>query len=146
MLSPTYTFERMGYKSKSFMLNMADLFTMVCAISFIIPIVSVIKLMLPTNNFTSKADNFIRGRFLILLVNLTLLKTVFLASLNFVDFSLSNSSSGFNSFASIVGMIYCLIVPLYYIFQLFAYHREVKAFNKLKESEIDSEEGLIKKN
>jgi hypothetical protein len=116
MLSPAYTFEKMGYKSKYFMLNMADMFTMVCAISFIIPIVSVIKLLLPTNGFTSRADNFIRGRFLILIVNLTLLKAVFLASLNFVDFSPSTMTSSFNSFSSIVGMIYCLMVPLFYIF------------------------------
>jgi hypothetical protein len=87
MYSPAYTFERMGYKSKYFMLNMADLFTIVCAISFIIPIVSVIKILLPTNGFSTRADNFIRGRLLILIVNLTLLKTVFLASLNFFGFS-----------------------------------------------------------
>jgi hypothetical protein len=98
------------------MLNMAGLFTMIGMISLIIPFVSVLKLLLPTNNFTAKADSFIRGRFLILLVNLTLLKIVFLASLNFLDFSPSTEDSGFNSFASIGGIIYCLVVPLYYIF------------------------------
>jgi hypothetical protein len=116
MYSPAYTFEKMGYKSKYFILNLADMFTMVCAISLIIPIVSVIKLLFPTSSFITRADKFIRGRFLILLVNLTLLKTVFLASLNLVDFSPSTKTSDFNSFSSVAGMVYCLMVPLFYIF------------------------------
>ena len=63
MISPTYNFEKMGYKSRQFMLNMADTFVMIVIISFMIPFISILKSLLPVNKFLTQADTFMRGRF-----------------------------------------------------------------------------------
>ena len=113
---PTFAFEKMGFENRYFMINMSDTLSIVAIVSMIIPVISILKLLLPSNNFTTKADNFIKGRFLITIVNITYLKVAFTAFLNFSSFDVSTPNNTFNSLASAFGICYCILVPGFYIF------------------------------
>ena len=125
MKAPTYHFEKMGYEYRYFLNNIADILTIAGLLSMTIPIVAIIKTFLPTNNFTTKVDNFIKGRFLIAIINFTYLKVCFLVFYNFQSFSNSSINAGVNSFASLAGMVYIVCVPIYYIFQMAMFKKDL---------------------
>lgn len=87
MKPPTYNFNKMGFETRYFLYNMVDTFTFVGLISLIIPLVSIVKVLLPKDLYLTNADNFIKGRFLVLIVNLTYLKVCMLAFLNYFNFN-----------------------------------------------------------
>ena len=83
MRPPTYNIYKSGFETVNFMYNMADTFTLVFLLFGIVPVVSVVRLLLPQVTVVQNADRFIRGRFLITIVNVTYLKVAFLTMLNF---------------------------------------------------------------
>jgi hypothetical protein len=83
MKSPNYNFEKSGFETSFFLYNMADTITLVMMIFMVVPLVSIITSLLPKSLLFTNADNFIRGRFLIAIVNITYLKTAFAVGLNF---------------------------------------------------------------
>lgn len=90
MNPPTYNFNKMGFDTRYFMNNMADTFTFITLLALIIPVISVIKVLIPKNLYLTNADNFIKGRFLIALVNITYMKVCFLVFLNYFSFNNEN--------------------------------------------------------
>ena len=105
----------MGYPNTYFLYNVADTLTLVMAVMMIVPFVSILREILPNVNFMINADNFVRGRFLIGIINLTYLRIAFLTILNYSTFGSNSNSSGFNSFAAVCGLVYIIVVPLYYL-------------------------------
>lgn len=95
---------------------MTDLLTIVGILSLVIPVIGIIKSLLPTNAFITKVDKWVNGRFLITIMNFTYLKVCFLVFLNFLDFSSASLANLINSFASIGGLVYVVCVPIYYAF------------------------------
>lgn len=95
-----------------------------------IPVIAIIKTFLPTNNFTTTADNFIKGRFLISIINFTYLKVCFLVFYNFLTFSPTTTNSAVNSFASLAGVVYVGCVPVFYMFQMAMFKRELGKLKK----------------
>jgi hypothetical protein len=93
----------------------------------IVPIVSILKLLLPKSLMFTNADIFIRGRFLIAMINITYLKVCFTCFTNFFKFDASTTSSGFNSYASLAGLGYIVLVPIFYLTHIIIYYRELKS-------------------
>ena len=116
---------------------MADTFVMIFVISIIIPFFSILKLLLPKNSFLTRADDFIRGRFLILLVHLTYFKLVFVTTLNFNSMNPSTEQSGYSSFASVLAMIFVIAVPAFYVVQILVFNRELKNLKKKVEEDAN---------
>lgn len=115
-LAPTYNFEKMGYKTKYFIMNFADTLVFLTFISMVIPFVSIIRMLLPGNAFLARADLLMRGRFAILLVHIIYFKLAILTVLNIVDFNSGSSTSIFNSLASVAMMMVVVVVPVFYFF------------------------------
>ena len=122
MLAPRYSFTKMGFETLYFMMNMSDTLTIIFFVSMIIPVVSILKLLLPTNSFMIRMDNFIKGRFLVMIVNVTYLKVSFLALLNFKNLNIKTPLDKFNSFSATFAICYILMVPTYWIFQIAIYY------------------------
>lgn len=94
---------------------MADMLTIAMLALAVIPVVSVIKLLLPNATVVDNMDRFIKGRYLIAIINVTYLKIAFVTLLNFTFFETDTTTKAFNSYTSIVMMLYITVVPLYYI-------------------------------
>jgi hypothetical protein len=86
MKSPTYNFEKHGYTTRLFLYNAADMISAVAMAFLLVPILSIIKLLLPSSVIFKNADNFLRGRLPIILINFSYLKITMLANLNFSKF------------------------------------------------------------
>lgn len=83
MEAPTYNFRKMQFPTKHLINNITDTLVFLVVVSMIIPIIAVIRLLLPTNNFMTRIDYLIRGRFLILIINIIYFKVTMLTLLNF---------------------------------------------------------------
>ena len=83
MRPPTYNMYKSGYEIINVMHNLSDLLTIGGILLLCIPFVSVVRSLLPSVTTIDNMDRFIRGRFLIAMVNLTYLKIAFLSMLNF---------------------------------------------------------------
>lgn len=135
MEAPTYNFEKMNFVSRYFMLNFADALVFICLISMIIPFVSILKIILPLNNFLTKADTMLRGRFIVVLVNIVYFKMATVTVLNFFEFNPESRTSAFSSFSSIIMMIFVVLVPCYYLWQILIFYRELKGIEKIRKKE-----------
>lgn len=116
LLAPNYNFHKMGSPTRLFLANIAGVISFIIVAAFIVPLISILKLLLPTNTYISQADDFIRGRFLITLANLTLLKLPFLTYLNL---AVANTTSMFllsNTLAAYIALSYQLFLLSYYCF------------------------------
>lgn len=96
----------------------------------VIPCITVIKLLLPNAVVVDNMDRFIKGRYLIAIVNITYLKVAFLTMLNFTFFETDTTTKAFNSYTSIAMLIYIVMVPIYYIAQTIYFHRELKSLQR----------------
>lgn len=111
----SYNMYKSGYTQYNSLYNLADLIAMVFIGFGLVPLVSVIRSLLPKAPIVDNCDRFVRGRFLIIIINVTYLRVAFAAILNFTSFNPDlNRSSSFNSFASIALISYVALVPLYY--------------------------------
>lgn len=125
---------RAGYEQYNALYNLADLIAIVIMAFGIVPVISIIRLFLPKAPIIENCDNFIRGRFLIILVNVTYLKVAFACMMNFQFFDTDiGQSSAFNSFGSIVLLAYVIMVPVYYVAQAVIFSREIKSIKKKNE-------------
>ena len=111
-----YNFKKMGYPTKNFLNNLSSIISLAVLVSMLIPIISALKILIPTNRFMANSDSFIRGRFLITILNFIYLKLVLFTFMNFESFSTETFGSALNSFASIFGLILIALLPIYYIF------------------------------
>jgi hypothetical protein len=128
--SPTYNFERYGYQYNYFIYNVADTITMLCLASLVVPVISVVKLMLPNSKIFTNSDHFIKSRTLIQIINFTYMKVAFTAMLNFSHTNPHYMSSAFNSFSSIVAVGYLILVPIFYFVHSILFFRELKQLKK----------------
>ena len=135
MKPPTYNFYQNGYYYNNLVYNIADTLTLAMMALAVIPIVSVIKLLLPNAIILDNMDRFIRGRYLIAIVNVTYLKVAVLTMLNYNMFETDTTTKAFNSYASIVFLLYISLVPLYYLAETIFFHRELKALKKVLDYE-----------
>ena len=94
--------------------NLADLITVIMMGLAVIPCVTVIKLLLPNARIIENLDSFVKGRYLIAVVNLTYLRAAFHTILNYQAFQTDTSTRAFNSYCSIVMLCYIAGVPAYY--------------------------------
>ena len=78
----------MGFKTRYFISNISDTLVIIVIASMLIPIVTIIKLLLPANNFMIRLDKLIRGRFLLLLINIIYFKVTILVFLGISGFKL----------------------------------------------------------
>ena len=115
MRPPLYNMYQNGFEYNNVAYNLADMLTLVMLALVVIPIISVIKLLLPNSVIIDNMDSFIKGRYLIAIVNITYLKVTFLTLLNIYHFDTNTTTLAFNSYASIVLLLYIIVVPLYYI-------------------------------
>lgn len=93
---------------------MADTLVIVFILSFLIPAVALIKLILPSNKFIKKSDNFTKGRFTIIIIHLIFFKIAFFSSFNFAYISTLSQQSAYSSFAAVLGIAFVVIVPAFY--------------------------------
>jgi hypothetical protein len=109
---------------------MADMISILALIAMIVPVVSIVKLILPKSLIFSNADRFIKSRTMILIINITYLKTALTAFLNFQSTTTSSDSSTFNMMTSIVGIVYLGLVPAFYAGHMIMFYREIKSLRK----------------
>ena len=130
MKPPTYNFYQNGFEYNNLVYNLADTLTVVMLALAVIPCISVIKLLLPNAVVIDNMDRFVKGRYLIAIINITYVKVAFLTLLNFTFFETETTTKAFNSYASIVMLLYISIVPLYYLAQTVYFYRELKSLKK----------------
>lgn len=130
MRPPTSNFVMNGIEYNNLGYNLADMLTLTMFALAVIPAISVIKLLLPNAVVIDNMDRFIKGRYLIAIVNVTYLKIAFLTMVNFTFFDTTTATKAFNSYASIAMLIYITIVPLYYIAQTVYFYKELKSLKK----------------
>jgi len=65
---------------------MADTISIAALIFLVVPLVSMVTALLPKSLLFTNLDRFVRGRFLIGVINFTYLKTSFAVCLNFLNF------------------------------------------------------------
>lgn len=73
----------------------------------------------------------LRGRFAILIVNILFFKMAILVVLNFVDFNPATQTSAFNSFASIMALLFVIAVPTFYFFQTLVFFGELRSLKRV---------------
>lgn len=83
MEAPTYNFEKMGFMSRHFMMNMSSTLMMVAILALLIPFMTFLRICLPGRKFIKRTDEFFRGRFALILAHLIFFKVSLLATLNF---------------------------------------------------------------
>ena len=75
-----------GYTNNNMAYNLADTLTAAMLLLLVVPCITVIKLLLPNAIVVDNMDRFIKGRYLIAIVNVTYVKAAFLTMLNFTHF------------------------------------------------------------
>lgn len=86
MRPPTYNFYQNGFENNNIAYNLADTLTITMLALAVIPCISVIKLLLPNAVMIDNMDRFIKGRYLIAIINVTYLKVALLTMLNYNNF------------------------------------------------------------
>eukprot|EP00347_Sterkiella_histriomuscorum_P005840 403355069 len=133
MRPPTYNFYQNGIEYNNLAYNLADTLTIVMLALAVIPCISVIKLLLPNAVVIDNMDKFIKGRYLIAIINITYLKVATLTLINFTFFDTDTTTKAFNSYASIVMLLFISIVPFYYLAQTVFFYRELHSLKKAME-------------
>lgn len=104
-----------GFEYNNVAYNLADLLTVAMLALAVIPCISVIKLLLPNTVVVDNMDRFIKGRYLIAIINITYLKVAFTTVLNFQIFETDTTTKAFNAYASVILLLYITVVGLYYL-------------------------------
>ena len=120
-----YNFDKMGFPTNGWFLNISDIFMVVTYTAFVHPVMSLARLVFPKNTYLKNLDRILKDNYLVWGIYLTMFKLCYCSMLTFNTFNIDSPTEMANALCAMFYLFALLMFTLFLAISQYIYWWEM---------------------